>query len=79
MADVAAAGIAALAGDVERRTFEPVLRGALIAGEREHIYMQARIVDGVAANSEVLDEPAWPAEDKVVAEELGDYLRILAR
>jgi sulfide:quinone oxidoreductase len=79
MADVAAAGIAALAGDTERRAFEPVLRGALIAGERGHIYMQARVVDGAAVESQVLEEPAWPAEDKVVAEELGDYLRTLAR
>jgi sulfide:quinone oxidoreductase len=77
MADVAGAGIAALAGDAERRSFEPVLRGALIAGERGDVYMQARIVDGTAVDSEVLDQPSWHADDKVVAEELGDYLRTL--
>lgn len=77
MADVAAAGIAALAGDAERRDFEPILRGALIAGERGRIYMQARIVDGAPVDSEVFDEPPWPGDDKVVAAELGDYLRSL--
>lgn len=76
-ADVAAANIAALAGDVEPRMFTPVLRGALIAGERGHVYMQARIEGGVAVDSEVLDKPCWPAGDKVVAEELGPYLEAL--
>ena len=76
-ADVAAAGIAALAGDHERETFEPVLRGALIAGERTNIYFQARLLDGAPVDSEILDEPAWGADEKVVAEELGPYLRAL--
>jgi sulfide:quinone oxidoreductase len=76
-ADVAAAGIAALAGDHERDSFEPVLRGALIAGERSSIYFQAGLRDGVAIDSEVLDEPSWDAGEKVVAEELGPYLRVL--
>ncbi|MBN1529402.1 MAG: FAD-dependent oxidoreductase [Thermoleophilaceae bacterium] len=73
-ADVAAAGIAALAGDHEPARFEPVLRGSLIAGERRRLYFQARLEDGRAVESEVLDEPPWEAGEKVVAEELGPYL-----
>ena len=76
-ADVAAAGIAALAGDHEPERFEPVLRGALIAGERRRLYFQARLENGKAVDSEVLDEPSWDAADKVVAEELGEFLRSL--
>lgn len=76
-ADVAAAGIAALAGDHEPERFEPVLRGALISGERRKLYFQARLEPGAVVDSEVLDEPAWDADDKVVAEELGPYLRTL--
>jgi sulfide:quinone oxidoreductase len=76
-ADVAAAGIASLAGARHDVAFEPVLRGSLIAGGRRHLYFQARWADGRAAGSEVLDEPAWAAADKVVAAELGPYLRTL--
>ena len=76
-ADVAAAGIAALAGDHEPERFEPVLRGSLIAGERRRLYFQARLENGTAVDSEVLDEPSWDVADKVVAEELGDFLRSL--
>jgi sulfide:quinone oxidoreductase len=76
-ADAAAAGIAALAGEGEPEAFEPVLRGALISGERKHIYLQARLVDGRPVDSEVFDEPPWPADEKVVAGDLGDLLREL--
>ncbi len=76
-ADVAAAGIAALAGDHEPERFDPVLRGALIAGERRRLYFQARLENGTAVDSEVLDEPPWDSADKVVAEELGPFLRSL--
>jgi sulfide:quinone oxidoreductase len=76
-ADVAAAGIAALAGEPEPHRFDPVLRGALIAGERRRLYFQARLENGTAVASEVLDEPSWDTGDKVVAEELGDFLRSL--
>jgi sulfide:quinone oxidoreductase len=76
-ADAAAAGIAALAGDHETERFDPVLRGSLIAGERRRLYFQARLEHGTAVDSEVLDEPPWEAADKVVAEELGPFLREL--
>jgi sulfide:quinone oxidoreductase len=76
-ADVAAAGIAALAGDGELERFDPVLRGSLIAGERRRLYFQARLEHGRAVDSEVLEAPAWEADEKVVAEELGPFLRTL--
>jgi sulfide:quinone oxidoreductase len=76
-ADVAAAGIAGLAGDHEPARFRPVLRGSLISGERRRLYFQARLENGAAVDSEVLDEPPWDSGDKVVAEELGDFLRSL--
>jgi sulfide:quinone oxidoreductase len=74
-ADVAAAGIAALAGDHEPTPFEPVLRGSLIAGERRRLFFQARLEDGRPVDSELLDAPAWESDEKIVAEELGPYLR----
>jgi sulfide:quinone oxidoreductase len=73
-ADVAAAGIAALAGEHEPVRFDPVLRGSLIAGERRKLYFQARLDGGRAVDSEVLDSPPWGEGEKVVAEELGSYL-----
>ena len=75
-ADVAAAGIAALAGaDVEPEPLRPVLRGVLHTG-RAPLYITARLHDG-QMESEVSWEPAWPADEKVVAEELGPFLRSL--
>jgi sulfide:quinone oxidoreductase len=76
-ADVAAAGIAALAGDHEREVLAPVLRGALIAGERRRLYLQCRLEGGRPVDSEVLDEPPWEADEKVVAQELGPFLHTL--
>ena len=73
-ADVAAAGIAALAGDHEPAEFEPVLRGSLIAGERRRLFFQARLEDGHAVDSELLDSPDWESDEKIVAAELGTYL-----
>ena len=78
-ADVAAAGIAALAGDHEPAELEPVLRGSLIAGERRRLFFQARLEDGRAVDSEVLDAPDWESDEKIVAAELGPYLHGLDR
>ena len=36
--------------------------------------MSARPVGPESFESEVYDEPPWPADEKVVAEELGPYL-----
>jgi sulfide:quinone oxidoreductase len=75
-ADVAAAGIAALAGvAVEPEPLRPVVRGVLHTG-RQPLYITARIEDG-AVESEVTTDRAWPADDKVVAEELGPFLQSL--
>ena len=75
-ADVAAAGIAALAGaQVEPQPLDPVIRGVLHTG-RAPLYVTARLHDG-QVESEVSWEPGWPAEEKVVAEELGPFLRSL--
>ena len=77
-ADVAAAGIAALAGDHERETFEPVLRGALIAGERtQHLLPGPAARRGGQSTPRCSRSPPGAVDEKVVAEELGAYLRAL--
>ena len=76
MADTAAAGIAALSGaPVEVEPMRPVLRGVLYTGA-EPLYLTARIEDG-RVESEVARDQPWPADEKVVAEELGPFLRSL--
>jgi sulfide:quinone oxidoreductase len=73
-ADTAAAGIAHLAGaGPAPEPFEPVIRGTVLTGEGP-LYLSARVVKGLGWRSEVHQQPPWPAEDKVVAEELGAYL-----
>lgn len=74
MADAAAAAIAVLAGAGETApAFNPVIRGKLLTG-RDPIYMSARPIGAESFESEVFNEPPWPADEKVVAEELGPYL-----
>jgi sulfide:quinone oxidoreductase len=74
MADAAAAAIALLAGAQEKApAFNPIIRGKLLTG-RDPVYMSACPVGAESFESEVYDEPPWPADDKVVAEELGPYL-----
>ena len=76
MADTAAAGIAALAdADVQVEPLRPVLRGVLYTGG-EPLYLTARIEDG-HVESEVSRDRPWPADEKIVAEELGPFLRSL--
>ena len=76
MADTAAAGIAALAGaEVQVEPLRPVLRGVLYTGA-EPLYLTARIEDG-HVESEVSRERPWPADEKIVAEELGPFLHSL--
>ena len=76
MADVAAAGIAALAGDApEPEPLRPIVRGVLHTGA-EPLYLTARMKDG-RMKSEATTEPPWPADEKVIAEELGPFLRSL--
>ncbi len=76
-ADTAAAGIAHLAGIGSRPSpLHPVIRGTLLTGE-EPLYVTALLTAGLGWRSEIYEEPPWPAEEKIVAEELGDYLRTL--
>jgi len=76
MADVAAAGIAALAGDhPQPEPLRPVILGVLHTGAAP-LYVSARIVNGLI-RSEATSEPGWPPDEKVVAEELGPFLRSL--
>jgi sulfide:quinone oxidoreductase len=76
MADTAAVAIAALAGaTVEVEPLQPVIHGVLYTGA-EPLYLTARIEDG-HIESEVSREAQWPKDEKVVAEELGPFLRSL--
>jgi hypothetical protein len=38
------------------------------------LYISARVVGAQGFESEVFRTPPWPADEKVVAEELGPYL-----
>jgi sulfide:quinone oxidoreductase len=74
MADTAVDAIAALAGgSVDPEPFHPVIRGKLLTGA-DPLYISARVVGAAGFESEVFDTPPWPADEKVVAEELGPYL-----
>jgi sulfide:quinone oxidoreductase len=77
MADTAAAAIAVLAGAADTApAFSPVIRGKLLTGS-DPLYMTAHPVGSQSFESEVFDEPPWPAGEKVIAEELGPYLAAL--
>jgi len=74
MADAAASAIAVLAGVLDKPSaFSPVIRGKLLTGA-DPVYMSARPIGAASFASEVFDESPWPADEKVVAEELGPYL-----
>jgi sulfide:quinone oxidoreductase len=74
MADAAASAIAVLAGVLDKPSaFNPVIRGKLLTGA-DPVYMSARPVGASSFASEVFDAPPWPADEKIVAEELGPYL-----
>ena len=78
-ADTAAAGIAHLAGTGERPApLKPMIRGMLITGGRP-LYVTAQVIAGLGWRSEVYEQPPWPADEKIVAEELGPYLSQLER
>jgi sulfide:quinone oxidoreductase len=73
-ADTAAAGIAHLAGIGEvPPPLHPVIRGKLLTGEGP-LYLTAHVIAGRGWESEISEQPPWPADEKVVAEELGPYL-----
>jgi sulfide:quinone oxidoreductase len=73
-ADIAAAMVARLAGaDVERPSFQPVIRGLLLTG-RAPLYLSAHVVRDRGFDSQVSTEPLWSPAEKVASEELGPYL-----
>ena len=76
MADVAAAGIASLAGDLpEPEPLRPVIWGVVHTGAAP-LYVTARIAGGLM-QSEATTERVWPPDEKVVSDELGLFLRTL--
>jgi sulfide:quinone oxidoreductase len=73
-ADVAAAGIARLAGaDVERAVFQPEIRGMLLTGGKP-LFLTAHLVRDRGFDAEVSEEPFGSPAEKVATEELGPYL-----
>ena len=78
MADAAAAAIAVLAGAQETGArVQPGDPRQAPDGHAIRVYMSAHPLGAESFESEVYDEPPWPADDKVVAEELGPYLAAL--
>jgi sulfide:quinone oxidoreductase len=76
-ADTVAAGIAHLAGAGPLPApLEPVVRGMLLTGSAP-LYLTAHMSEGNGWQGELHDQPPWPVDDKVVAEELGPFLRSL--
>jgi trehalose synthase len=74
-ADAAAAGIAHLAGVVDAPgPTHPVLRGMLLTGH-DPLYLTADVIGGQGWGAKIYEKPPWPPDDKVIAEELGSYLR----
>jgi sulfide:quinone oxidoreductase len=73
-ADTAAAAIAHLAGVAgPPDALRPVIRGTLLTG-REPLYLAAHLIAGQGWRAEIYEQPPWPLDDKVVAEELGPDL-----
>lgn len=78
-AAVAAEAIAALAGvPIDPRPLRPTLSGILFGG-RHPLYLRARLVDGVAVDSQASEQPLWPETEKVAAPSLAAYLESLDR
>ncbi len=76
-ADVAAAGIAHLAGEgPPPARLRPRIAATLFTGN-DPLYLSAYLIDGRGWQARFYDEPPWNPEDKVFAEELGPYLRAL--
>jgi sulfide:quinone oxidoreductase len=73
-ADVAAAGIAHLAGaGPAPERLRPRIDATLFVSAKP-LYLSAYLIDGRGWQATLHDEPPWPAGEKVVAEELGSYL-----
>jgi sulfide:quinone oxidoreductase len=78
-ADVAAAAIARIAGmEIEPRPLDPVLHGILLGAQRP-LYLRARLIGGVATDSEISAEPLWDSPAKIHARRLTACLEALDR
>jgi sulfide:quinone oxidoreductase len=74
-ADTAAAAIAHLSGaGPAPDPLVPLMRGTLFTGGTP-LYVSAQLIAGQGWLAQIYDQPPWPLDDKVVAEELGPYLR----
>jgi sulfide:quinone oxidoreductase len=73
-ADIAAEGIAALAGaPIEPSKFHPVIR-AILLGAAKPLYLSAHITGGHGSSSQISDTPAWSPPTKIAAKYLSPYL-----
>jgi sulfide:quinone oxidoreductase len=73
-ADVAAVGIAALAGvPVQPVKFHPHIHGVLLGGDRP-LYLSAHITGGHGSNSQASETPTWSPPAKIDAKYLAPYL-----
>ena len=73
-ADVAAHGIAELAGvPVTVTPFVPVVSGMLLTG-RDPLYLRATVVGASGFSSQASAEPIWSPPSKIAARYLGPYL-----
>jgi len=82
-ADVAAEGIAALAGaQIEPSRFHPEIHGMLLGGDKP-LYLSAQITGTHGSRSTISDEPTWSPATKIAAKYLAPYLeardRVAAR
>ncbi len=73
-ADVAAAGIAHLAGvGPTPERLRPRIDATLLTAAKP-LYLSAYLIDGQGWQASLHDEPPWPAGEKLIAAELGAYL-----
>jgi sulfide:quinone oxidoreductase len=73
-ADVAAEGIAALAGEpIEPSEFHPVIQSVLLGADKP-LYLSAHLTGGHGSSSTVSDRPTWTPPTKIAAKYLAPYL-----
>ena len=73
-ADIAAQGIAALAGaPITPEQFHPVIHGMLLT-DSEPLYLTAQITGGQGFSSEITDAPTWSPSGKIAAKYLAPCL-----
>jgi sulfide:quinone oxidoreductase len=73
-ADTAAGGISHLAGVTPRpAALRPVMRGSLLTGDKP-LYLSAHLIAGSGWRAQIHEQPPWPVNQAVVAEELAPYL-----